>query len=66
MVGYHQSLKVFYLQDQTKAMADALAAIAPEGRPFCGLLGELLRRGTGREFSLEDNQHWLERAAPIV
>ncbi|MGD0696503.1 MAG: hypothetical protein ABSB82_16910 [Terriglobia bacterium] len=63
---YHQSLKVFNLQNQTKAMADALAAIAPEGRPFGGLFGEMLRRGTGREFSLADNQHWVERAGPIV
>ena len=63
---YHGSLKVFRLQSATREMADALAAIAPEGRPFCPLFGEVLQQGTGREFSLEDNQHWLERAAPIV
>jgi len=63
---YHQSLKAFALQDATREMADALAAIAPEGRPFCGLFGEILQQGTGREFSLADNQHWLERAGPIV
>ena len=63
---YHQSFKVFNLQEQTKAMADALAGIASEGRPFGKLFGEILRRGTGRVFFLEDNQHWVERAAPIV
>jgi hypothetical protein len=43
-----------------------LSAIAPEGRPFCRLFDEILQQGTGREFSLEDNQRWMERAAPIV
>jgi hypothetical protein len=57
---------VFGLQGMTKAMADALAAIAPEGRPFCELFSQILQQGTGREFSLEDNQHWAERTAPIV
>ena len=39
---YDQSLKVFSLQEQTKAMVNALAAIAPEGLPFCALFGEIL------------------------
>src|ERR1700689_4959649 len=63
---YHQSFKVFDLQNATRTMADALAAISPEGRPFRRFFDEILQQGTGREFSRTDNQHWLERAAPIV
>jgi hypothetical protein len=63
---YRQSLKAFGLQDATKLIVDALVAIAPEGRPFCRFFDEILQQGTGREFSLADNEHWLERAAPIV
>ena len=63
---YHQSLKVFGLQEATKLIADVLSAIAPGGRPFCGLFRDILQPGTGQEFSPEDNEHWLERAAPIV
>ena len=63
---YHGSFKVFHLQGITKLMVDALAAISPEGRPFCDLFGEIIRQGTSREFSPEDNQHWLERATPIT
>ncbi len=63
---YHLSLKVFWLQEQTNALVNALTAIAPEGRPFCRFFDGILQQGTGREFSLADNQHWLERAAPIV
>ncbi len=63
---YNQSFKVFDLQNATREMSDVLAAIAPEGRPFCELFSQILQQGTGREFSLEDNQHWAERTAPIV
>jgi len=63
---YHQSLKVFGLQEATKLIADVLSAIAPEGRPFCGFFRDILQLGTGQEFSPADNEHWLERAAPIV
>jgi hypothetical protein len=63
---YHGSFKVFWLQNSTKLMVDALAAISPEGRPFCSLFGEIIRQGTGREFSPEDNQNWLERVTPIT
>jgi hypothetical protein len=59
---YHRSFKVFDLQEATRELADALAAIAPEGRPFCSLFGEILERGTGRKFSPGDNQDWPERA----
>jgi hypothetical protein len=31
---YHGSLKMFSLETATQMMADALAAVAPEGRPF--------------------------------
>jgi hypothetical protein len=63
---YHQSLKVFELQNATKAIVDVLTTIAPEARPFCSFFSEIVQHGTGRKFSLADNQHWLERAAPIV
>ena len=64
---YHHSFKVFNLQGLTMRMADALAAVAPEGRPFKhGFFKEILRQGTGRKFKLEDNKHWPERAGPIV
>lgn len=64
---YHQSLKMFHLQEATQRMADALAAVAPEGRPFDHpWFIEILKQGTGRVFSLEDNEHWQERAGPIV
>lgn len=64
---YHHSCKVFeILQGATQDMAAALTGIAPEGRGFCDLFRAILEAGTGREFQNEDNQHWIERTAPIA
>ena len=63
---YHQSLKVYYLQQNTEQIVAVLAKIAPERQPFCDFFQAILRAGTERKFKLEDNQHWVERAAPIV
>jgi hypothetical protein len=63
---YHQSFKVFILQDYTKQIVSALAGIAPERRAFCNFFAEIIAAGTEREFDMKDNQHWVERTAPIV
>ncbi len=63
---YYQSFKVYSLQSDTKQIAEALAALAPEGQPFSKFFQEIIRAGTGHQFKMEDNQHWLERTAPIV
>ncbi|MGO9270647.1 MAG: hypothetical protein ACLQOO_10420 [Terriglobia bacterium] len=63
---YAQSFKVFDLQGCTKLIVGSLTTIAPEGRPFCGFFAEIIQQGTGREFSMADNQNWMERTAPIV
>ena len=63
---YHGSFKVFNLQDYTKQIVAALAGIAPDGRAFGDCFAQIVAAGTGREFKMEDNQHWIERTAPIV
>lgn len=63
---YHQSFKVYHLEHSTAGIIAALAGVAPEGRAFCGSFEQLTRTGTGREFTAEDNEHWVERTAPIV
>jgi hypothetical protein len=63
---YHQSFKIYDLQETTQQITAALTTIAPENQPFCDFFQTILRAGTGRKFELEDNHHWVERAAPIV
>ena len=63
---YHQSFKIFGLQQLTERIVAELTGIAPEGRGFCKLFLTVLEPGLGRAFSPEDNAHWVERTAPIV
>ena len=63
---YTGSFKVFHYQRETLRIVEALEAIAPEGRGFCPMFKEIIRLGTGHEFTTADNEHWIERAAPIV
>jgi hypothetical protein len=63
---YHQSFKVFWLQERTSALAGLLAQIAPTDRPLDHWFLEIVRAGTGREFRPEDNARWTQAARPIV
>lgn len=65
--AYYGSCKAFEtLQCSTQQMVSALASIAPEGQPFCDYFQQIIAVGTGREFKLEDNDHWPERTRPMV
>ena len=63
---YHQSFKVFNLQEDTARIVAVLEATSPEGRRLCRFFRELIEAGTGREFRDEDNKHWIQSTAPIV
>jgi hypothetical protein len=45
---YHQSFKVYNLQEQTKKIVEALRSIAPEDRSFCQEFQEIIYRGWGQ------------------
>jgi hypothetical protein len=63
---YHQSFKVFNLQEATLEMVKALKKVSPQGTELCPPFQQILATGTGRQFQVEDNQNWVERTAPIV
>jgi hypothetical protein len=63
---YHQSFKVFNLQEATQGMVDAFTKLAPDGRGFCELFWQIVAAGTGRRFQMQDNEKWAECTAPIV
>ncbi len=62
---YHQSYKVYFLQDKTKAIVDLLRKLSPESELNSWFL-EIVAAGTGREFRSEDNRHWTRAARPIL
>jgi hypothetical protein len=62
---YHQSLKVYYVQEQTQAIVAKLQALAPS-LPLKKWFMEIVRQGTGKEFALKDNENWTLITRPIV
>jgi hypothetical protein len=64
---YHQSFKVYQLQDLTLRAVELFRCIgvSPD-RQFCAWFEEIIAAGTGFEFQPEDNQNWTLRARPIV
>lgn len=62
---YHQSLKVYNLQTQTLAITEKLQQLAPNV-PLNEWFMQIVREGTGKSFSPEDNQNWLAATRPIL
>jgi hypothetical protein len=62
---YHQSFKVFALQQTTQDIMQKLQALA-FSRSLDRWFLEIVRQGTGKEFSPEDNQNWTSVTRPIV
>lgn len=62
---YHQSFKVYSLQDSTDAIVRLLASLAPE-RPLNSMFVAIVSRGTGKNFTVADNECWSETTQPIV
>jgi hypothetical protein len=62
---YHQSLKVYRLQDTTGAIVVALQDLAPD-LPLNQDFLDIVRGGTGKTFKLEDNERWAETTRPLL
>ena len=62
---YHQSFKVFWLQQQTDAIVRQLSGLLPD-RPLHPWFLEIVRQGTGKEFATSDNSRWTLVTRPIV
>ena len=62
---YHQSFKVFGLQERTQAIVTLLRALAPD-RPLSLRFLAIIEAGTEMEFKPEDNATWDAVTRPIV
>jgi hypothetical protein len=62
---YHQSFKVYHLQQLTVGICSALQQLLPD-RSMNSWFTEIVAQGTGREFELSHNQDWLRHTRPIV
>jgi hypothetical protein len=63
---YHQSFKVFGLQQTTLEIVKALQALAPH-LELNNWFQLIVKEGTGREFKMNTtNDNWLEETRPII
>jgi hypothetical protein len=62
---HHQSFKVFWLQQQTDTIVRRLSSLLPD-RPLHPWFLQIVRQGTGKEFTTADNNRWILVTRPIV
>jgi hypothetical protein len=63
---YHQSFKVFHLQESTLEIVAALRGLAPHLRLNAWFL-QIVDQGTSRKFDMNRrNDYWLEETRPIL
>lgn len=62
---YHQSFKVWYLQDTIRGIVGRLQALAP-GKPLNSWFMKIVADGTSKKFRMSDNKRWLKAARPII
>ncbi len=62
---YHQSFKVYWLQQRTQAIVERLQTLAPD-RPLNPWFVAIVQSGTGKKFAHEDNARWTEVTRPIL
>ena len=62
---YHQSFKVYYLQDETIRIVRALESLAHD-RPLNPWFRLIVEQGTGKSFKPADNADWTAVTRPIL
>jgi len=62
---YHQSFKVYWIQEYTKKIVPKLQKLAPH-LPLNDSFMEIVRQGTERQFAMEDNQNWTAITRPML
>ncbi len=62
---YHQSYKVYQLQEMTTKIVVQLQALAP-GRDMDNWFMVIIKEGTGMKFTQNHNENWLKHTRPIV
>jgi len=64
---YHQSFKVYSLQDYTLKAAELFKSIGREvDKSLCKWFEEIVTNGTGTKFEMEHNENWKQHTRPIV
>jgi hypothetical protein len=62
---YHQSFKVYWLQETTERIVEALRK-HDQGEGLNAWFLEIVARGTGKTFEMEVNRDWIRETSPIL
>ena len=62
---YHQSFKVYMIQEHTTTIVTLLQSLLPE-LPLNTWFQDIVRAGTGKKFEDKDNSHWREVTRPML
>ena len=62
---YHQSFKVYHVQQATEEICKVLQSLLPN-RPMNPWFCKIIAEGTGREFEMSHNREWLDQTRPIL
>ena len=64
---YYQSLKVYFIQNETRQISDLLFSLAPKGCDFCEEFKSILKIGANRKlFKMSHNRNWSKHTRPMV
>ena len=63
---YHGSFKVYYTQETTVEIVEALKKLAPEGVTFNRDFEEIFKEGTGKVFNSKHNANWSKHTRPML
>lgn len=62
---YHNSFKVYNLQEKTENIVKTLRSVLP-GIELNEWFLKIIKEGTGKKFKLEHNKNWLKITRPIL
>ena len=62
---YHQSFKVYFLQEDTVRIVRVLESLAP-ARPLNDWFRSIVEQGTGKSFKPADNKDWTAITRPMI
>lgn len=63
---WHYSFKVYGLQDDTERIVELLDRARPEGTTLNPWFRTIVAQGTGKRWTRDHNDRWLEETRPIV
>lgn len=63
---WHQSFKVYWIQELTLRIVEALENLAPTGCKLDERFRLIIDEGTGKSFEYEHDQRWLAETRPML